>query len=152
VARQQTSITRHHTAILAVAITLFCAACAHDEESSTVNPLREFGITANNAFFYYDDLERVTAFYTETLGIRLVADYGFAKILHVAPTSYLVLVDADKGMHSTEEPKSVAIALITDQLDEWYAYLESQDVEMKYGYDPVEGSSSGSTSTRRTSV
>jgi catechol 2,3-dioxygenase-like lactoylglutathione lyase family enzyme len=139
VTRQKASIIRKHRAILTIGITLFYAACARDEESSTVNPLQEFGITANNAFFYYDDLEEATAFYTETLGIRLVADYGFAKILHVAPTSYLVLVDADKGMHSTDEPKSVAIALITDQLDEWYAYLETQEVEMKYGYDPVEG-------------
>lgn len=104
-----------------------------------MNPQQQFGITANNAFFYYDDLERAAVFYTETLGIRLVADYGFAKILHVAPTSYLVLVDAAQGMHSSDEPKSVAIALITDQLDEWYSYLETRDVEWKSGYDPVEG-------------
>jgi catechol 2,3-dioxygenase-like lactoylglutathione lyase family enzyme len=132
-------MTQLYRTALAVGTALLCAACARDEESSTVNPLQQFGITANNAFFYYDDLERATAFYTETLGIKLVADYGFAKILHVAPTSYLVLVDGNKGMHSTDEPKSVAMALITDQLDEWYAYLETRDVEMKYGYDPVEG-------------
>ncbi len=104
-----------------------------------MNPLQEFGITANNAFFYYDDLERATAFYTEALGIELVADYGFAKILHIAPTSYLVLVDGASGMHTTDEPKSVAMALITDQLDEWFAYLETQDIEWRSGYDPAEG-------------
>ena len=42
-------------------------------------------------------------------------------------------------MHTTDEPKSVAMALITDQLDEWYAYLETQDVEWRSGYDPAEG-------------
>ena len=103
-----------------------------------MNPVEQFGIVANNAFFYYDDLDRATAFYTETLGIRLVADYGFAKILHIAPTSYLVLVDAAKGMHTTDEPKSVAMALVTDQLDEWHAYLETKDVEMMHDYDPME--------------
>jgi catechol 2,3-dioxygenase-like lactoylglutathione lyase family enzyme len=139
VTRYRTLTSNVHRTLLAVGITLLSAACARDEESSTVKPLQEFGITANNAFLYYDDLERATAFYTETLGIRLVADYGFAKILHVAPTSYLVLVDAAEGMHSTDEPKSVAMALITDQLDEWYSYLEARDVEWKYGYDPVEG-------------
>jgi len=132
-------MSRLHRNILAVGTALLCVACVQDEESSTVNPLQQFGITANNAFFYYDDLEKATAFYTETLGIKIVADYGFAKILHVAPTSYLVLVDAAKGVHTTDEPKSVAIALITDQLDEWFAYLETEDVEFKYGYDPVEG-------------
>ncbi|MGD2153438.1 MAG: VOC family protein [Gemmatimonadales bacterium] len=124
---------------LGFATVLLCAACAGEEGSSRVNPVQRFGISASNAFFYYDDLERATAFYTETLGIELVADYGFAKILHVAPTSYLVLVDAARGMHTTDEPKSVALALVTDQLDEWYSYLEGRGVEMKYGYDPVEG-------------
>ena len=42
------------------------------------NPYRDFGITANNAFLYYDDLDRATEFYTQTLGIEVAADYGFA--------------------------------------------------------------------------
>jgi len=125
-------------AALAFSTAILCAACAQTEESTPVNPYQQFGITANNAFFYYDDLERATVFYTETLGIELAADYGFAKILHIAPTSYLILVDATKGMHTTDEPKSVAMALITDQLDEWYSYLETQNIEMKYDYDPVD--------------
>ncbi len=104
-----------------------------------MNPLESFGITANNAFFYYDDVEAATTFYTQTLGLRLAADYGFAKIVQVASTSYLILVDADEGMHSTDEPKTVALALITDQLDEWYAYLVDQGVEMRGGFNPTEG-------------
>ncbi len=103
-----------------------------------MNPLREYGITANNAFFYYDDLDAAAAFYTNTLGIRTVADYGFAKILQIAPTSYVTLVDGTKGMHTPDEPKTVAIALVTDQLDEWHAYLTDLGVEMKHEYNPVE--------------
>ena len=34
-------------------------------------------------------------------------------------------------MHSTEEPKAVAIALITDELEAWYDYLVGQDVPMR---------------------
>ncbi len=113
--------------------------CGQNQEDVQVNPLRDFGITANNVFFYYDNLERATAFYTQTLGLSIAADYGFAKILHVAPTSYITLVDATKGMHTTAEPKTVAIALLTDQLDEWYEYLEGENVEIKFQYDPVEG-------------
>ncbi len=109
-------------------VTLLCytallAACAQTEDERQVNPLRDFGITANNAFFYYDDLYAATAFYTETLGFNLIADYGFAKILQIATTSYLTLVDGTRGMHTTDEPKTVAIALVTDQLDEWHTYL-----------------------------
>ena len=105
-----------------------------------VNPFESFGITANNAFLYYDDVEAATTFYTETLGLRVAADYGFAKIIQVAPTSYLTLVDGAEGMHTTDEPKAVAIALITDQLDEWYEYLVGQGLEMRSEFDPNEGS------------
>ena len=105
-----------------------------------VNPFESFGITANNAFLYYADVEAATTFYSQTLGLRVAADYGFAKIIQVARTSYLTLVDATQGMHTTEEPKTVAIALITDQLDEWYAYLVEQGLEMRYEFNPSEGS------------
>ena len=104
---------------------------AEEAAPAATNPFREFGITANNAFFYYDDVERAATFYTDTLGIDLVADYDFAKILRPAPTSYLILVDAEMGMHSTDEPKSVALALVTDELEAWYAYLQTQDVEFR---------------------
>ncbi len=112
---------------------------AHRPEAETVNPGREFGIVASNAFLYYRDLERATDFYTRTLGLQLAADYGFAKILRVAATSFLTLVDGTAGMHTPEEPKTVALALITDQLDAWYTYLRDQDVTMRSGYDPVPG-------------
>jgi len=117
----------------------FCAACVAHDEDVTVNPLHTFGITANNVFFYYDDVTAATAFYRDTLGLRLVADYGFAKILQVAQTSYLTLVDGTKGMHTTAEPKSVALALITNQLDQWYTYIRDIGLELAYDYDPVEG-------------
>ena len=104
-------------------------ACSTPESST--NPYRDFGITANNAFFYYDDLQAATDFYTNTLGIEIAADYGFAKILHVAGSSFLTLVDADSGMHSAEEPKTVALALITDELEKWWDYLSSTETEMR---------------------
>ena len=51
-------------------------------------------IIANNAFLYYADLEAAWSFYGEVLGLETVADYGFAKILQIAGSSYLTLVDA----------------------------------------------------------
>lgn len=138
-ARNRKSAFQLDTAAVTLSTALLCVGCTQNEESTTVNPYQQFGITANNAFFYYDDLEVATSFYTKTLGIKLAADYGFAKILQIAPTSYLVLVDGTKGMHTTDEPKSVALALITDQLDEWYTYLQTQNVDMKYDYSPVDG-------------
>lgn len=88
-------------------------------------------VVANNAFFYYADLDAAWRFYTETLGVETVADYGFAKILQIADTSYLILVDATKGMHTAAEPKTVAMALVTDELEGWYEHLKSRGVRMR---------------------
>ena len=111
------------------------AACSSVEGDQ---PMTE-NLIASNAFFYYEDLQGAWSFYGDLLGMETVADYGFAKIMRVAETSYVTLVDAERGMHSAEEPKTVAIALVTDQLDEWYEYLRSAGVTMRSGYDPVAG-------------
>jgi catechol 2,3-dioxygenase-like lactoylglutathione lyase family enzyme len=88
-------------------------------------------VIANNAFFYYADVDGAWRFYTETLGLETVADYGFAKILQVSATSYLILVDASKGMHTAKEPKTVAMALVTDELEGWFSYLKAAGVPMR---------------------
>ncbi len=93
--------------------------------------LRDFGIRASNLFFYYEDLTAATEFYTQTLGLELVGDYGMASILRVAADSYLILVKASEGMHSTDEPKTVALALITDELEDWYLYLRGRGLKMR---------------------
>lgn len=111
------------------------------EAAPAVDPFRAFGTTASNVFFYYADLDAATRFYREVLGLRVIADYGYARILQVAPKSFLTLVDATEGMHDADEPKTTAIALITDQLDEWWDYLQTQDVDWRSTeYNPVAGS------------
>jgi len=107
---------------------------------SVVDPMSEFGNVASNVFFYYDDVEAATRFYKDVLGLRVAADYGYAKIMQVAPKSFIALVDQSKGMHHSDEPKTTAIALITDQLDEWWDYIQTQDIEMRSTeYNPVAG-------------
>ena len=107
-------------------LALLLAACSPPNS----NPYCDFGITANNAFFYYSDLDVAVDFYTQTLGIEIASDYGFAKILHIAGSSFLTLVDADSGMHSADEPKTVALALVTDQLEGWWDYIAAADVQL----------------------
>ena len=106
-----------------------------------IDPMTEFGTTASNVFFYYEDVEAATTFYKEVMGFRVVADYGSAKIMQIAPKSFITLVDHTKGMHSSDEPKTTAIALVTDQLDEWWDYVQTQDVNVRStDYTPREGS------------
>jgi catechol 2,3-dioxygenase-like lactoylglutathione lyase family enzyme len=102
--------------------------------NSSYRTLPDFGIRASNLFLYYKDLAKAVEFYTQTLGLELVADDAMSKILRITSDSYLVLVDAKNAMHTADEPKTVALAFITDQLDEWYAYLKTTDVKIKYDY------------------
>lgn len=115
---------------------IFISGCVNNKQTT----LDDFGIRANSLFLYYNDLEGAANFYSITLGMEVVADYEMALILRMTADSYLILVDAARGMHSADEPKTVALALLTDQLDEWYNYLVTQDVEIKYDYKPKEGS------------
>ena len=121
--------------------------CGQSEQPATVpaseqvNPMKDFGTTAGNVFLYYEDLDRATKFYTETLGMKIVLDYGFAKMVQASPTGFLTLVDHTKGMHSADEPKTVALALVMDesQVDGWWEYMRKQDVEFLSEYNPKEG-------------
>jgi predicted enzyme related to lactoylglutathione lyase len=87
-------------------------------------------ILATNAFFYYKRLENAWCFYRDILGFQTVADYGFAKIMRVAQTSFVTLVDSDSGMHNAQEPKSVTLAMVTEQVTAWYDYLVASGIPM----------------------
>lgn len=108
-------------------------------QNTSFRTMNDFGIRASNVFLYYQDLPRATDFYANTLGLEMVADYKMATIFRVATSSYFILVDASKGMHSADEPKTVALALLTDQLDGWWTYLNEQKVPIKYTYKPKDG-------------
>lgn len=125
--------------VLVTLVSLLLFGCKMDNSKSSIKTMADFGVRATNLFFYYNDLQAAGKFYSETLGMELVADYKTALILRMTADSYLILVDAAWGMHSSDEPKTVALALLTDQLDEWYAYLKGEEVEIKYDYKPKDG-------------
>ena len=101
-------------------------------------------IIATNAFYYYSDVESAWAFYRDTLGAETVVDYGFAKIMRMADSSYLTLVQASEGMHSTDEPKTVTLNLVTDELNRWYDHFQSNGVTMRVELTDLDGQSANS--------
>lgn len=105
-------------------------------KNSDFRTLADFGISATNLFLYYKDLPRARDFYHLLLGLEIVSDYGFAVTLRISQDAFVTLVDAAVGRHTAEEPKTVAIALLTDQLPEWYTYLQAHNVQIKYEYKP----------------
>ncbi len=135
-----TAATLARTAVLGLAAlsslagALFLAACTRDEPSpapATEAAMTLPAIAATNAFYYYRDLDSAWQFYTHVLGLETVADFGFAKILRVAPSSYLTLVDEEGGMHSADDPKSVTLAMVTEEVEGWWAYLSDKGVPMR---------------------
>jgi catechol 2,3-dioxygenase-like lactoylglutathione lyase family enzyme len=107
-------------------------------ENTSFRTLIDFGIEGTNIFLYYKDLEKARIFYNETLGLEILSDYGFAVTLKIARDAWVTLVDAEIGRHKADEPKTVAIALLTNHLSEWYAYLQDKKVPIKYEYKPKE--------------
>ena len=102
-------------------------AAAEEAEAVAGRP----GIIASNAFYYYADVDAAWRFYTDVLGFETAADYGFAKIMRVAPASYLTLVNAAEGMHTADEPKTATLAIVTDEVESWYDYLVAEEVPMR---------------------
>jgi catechol 2,3-dioxygenase-like lactoylglutathione lyase family enzyme len=88
------------------------------------------GVQANIVFLYYRDLAAAQRFYENVLGLVLAVDQGFAKIYQVSPTSFVGLVDESQGLHRASESKAVTLSFVTEQIDEWYAYLKEKGVPM----------------------
>jgi len=116
---------------------MFMAVCASEVVSGaepTGIESKRPDIIATNAFYYYADVESAWSFYRDTLGLETVVDYGFAKIVRLADSSYLTLVQASEGMHSTSEPKTVTMSLVTGELSRWHEHLSTKAVPMQIEY------------------
>ena len=95
------------TALPALLTVLLSMACQSDETPPADARAASAGTAADrapplqamNAFYYYDDVDRAWAFYTEILGFRTVVDYGFAKILRVAESSPIELLPLGVPQH-----------------------------------------------------
>jgi hypothetical protein len=62
-------------------------------------------------------------FMTETLGLELSADQGWAKIYKVSENSYLGLVDEKRGMNSFSEEKLAEVKFNLEDAKGWEEYL-----------------------------
>ncbi|MEQ8477923.1 VOC family protein [Fulvivirga sp.] len=96
--------------------------------------LASFGVKKQVTHLYYDNIKEAIAFYEEVLGLNKV-DTSLFQI----GDEVLVHLHALNQSHIKDQPKSTAIALLTDQLPEWYSYLQEQQVPIKYTYKPKTG-------------
>lgn len=99
---------------------------------SDFRDLEDFGIQGHELVWFYKDLPAAKSFYLETLGLKMVDETEESVKFQIAGDSYLVLKDVKETAYSGDENKSVALALLTDHLDEWYAHVQAKGVEIKY--------------------
>jgi len=133
---------KNHPLFAMFATGVLLVACTSEETEMPVTDSTQAirpDIIATNAFYYYADVDAAWSFYRDTLALETVVDYGFAKIVRLADTSYLTLVQASEGMHSIDEPKTVTLNLVTDELNNWYQHLASNDVPMRVDLAEVDG-------------
>jgi catechol 2,3-dioxygenase-like lactoylglutathione lyase family enzyme len=123
------------------------AACSEnatpEPETATMDEVKEAtrDITGNNAFLYYKDYDEAINYYQNILGFKNVFEFpGFAMILQFSPTTFITVVNDDgsgRGMHSADEAKTIAIALLTDQVDGWYEYVVAQNLDIRNPPKPL---------------
>jgi len=101
-------------------------------QNTEFRDLEDFGIQGHELIWFYRDLATAKAFYQETLGLKLTEEDEESARFQIAGDSYLVLKDVQSSDYSGEEDKSVALALLTDHLEDWYAHVQENGVEIKY--------------------
>lgn len=127
---------------LSFLLSLFLFGCSskHDNDLLTEeNMTASRDIIGNNAFLYYKNYDEATNFYGDILGFKNVFEFpDFATIFQTTGSTFITVVnDNGRGMHSSDEPKTIAIALVTDQLDDWYQYALSQNLNIKNPPKPL---------------
>lgn len=101
-------------------------------ENSDFRDLQDFGIKGAELHWYYKDLGAARDFYTKILGLKIQSDSDSMVVLQIVGDSKLVLRDLSKSTYTPSTPKSVALAFLTEDLQEWYDHLLAQKVMIKY--------------------
>ena len=81
-------------------------------------------------FLYYDDLAKATRFYTEVMGLKVIVDQGWAKILKLTSSANIGLVDGKKGSLKPAKSKPVMVTILVPNVDAWYAHFKKLGISM----------------------
>ena len=85
-------------------------------------------------FLYTDDLQKSATFYEEKLGLKLWLDQGSCRIYTVSNSGYLGICqtnDASKGKFAQGEQGNIIFTIVTQEVDEWYKYLQSKGINFE---------------------
>ena len=103
-------------------------------KSSGYRTLKSFGVLRQTTHLYYRNLPTAQEFYIHTLGLSTSDSLRF----QISQDAFIELHAHDEK-HPQDQAKSTAIALLTDQLPQWYAWIQDRNVPIKYPYKPKDG-------------
>ncbi len=103
-------------------------------KNSDYRNLASFGVSQQVTHLYYEDLGKAIDFYMNTLGLATIDSVKF----QISNDAFVELHPLSEA-HPKGQTKSTAVAFLTDQLPEWYQYLQEKSVTIKYTYKPKAG-------------
>lgn len=85
-------------------------------------------------FLFTQDLNETAQFYEQTLCLQLKLDQGACRIYTITENSYLGFCQkapASGAQQDSVEHSEVIFTLVTQEVDEWYTFLEDQGVKFE---------------------
>ena len=87
-------------------------------------------ISSQITFLYYQDLVEAENFFSDVMNLRLAQDEGWAKVYQINDTSFIGVVDENKGIVRTKGENAVVVTLCVENVDKWYSHLLKKDVKI----------------------
>jgi len=103
-------------------------------KNSDYKNLASFEVSEQITHLYYENLPAAIEFYEITLGFAKINEATFK----ISTDAFITLHPLNDG-HPKGQAKSTAIAFLTDQLSDWYQYIQEKSIPIKYTYKPKEG-------------
>ncbi len=104
------------------------------QKNTPYRNLVSFGVKRQVTHLYYENVKEAVSFYKNTLGLVRIDSSQFA----ISSNASIELHGFDEK-HDRDQSKSTAIALLTDQLSEWYDHVQAKGVPVKYPYKKRDG-------------
>ncbi len=99
------------------------------QKNTPYRSLASFGVEHQVTHLYFENVKEAASFYANILGLVPIDSLHFA-----ISTSASIELHGFDQRHGKDQAKSTAIALITDQLPQWYDHIKAQNVPVKYPY------------------
>lgn len=92
--------------------------------------MASLSIQSQITFLYYDDVEPIAEFYANVVGLTLVEDQQWAKIFQVSQTSFIGIVDGERGFRKPKSESAVLCTFAVPDVMTWYDHLVAQGVKI----------------------